>query len=209
MVADAGGSELGDSGSGTPVAVLDANVLVPAGLRDLLLSCADVGAFRPVWQEEIEDEVVRNMARLTTERHNIDPDQARASAQATMAQMRRAFPGACEDTQSWVSLIEQMKCHEKDRHVLAVAVGADATHLVTSNTRDFPVRFRPPQVAVVTPDRFLRDLLSEKPRLLVAAVSGMSARLTNPPQSPIEIARLLAGGQFAPRFGEKLLNILN
>ena len=40
-----------------PVAVLDANVLVPAGLRDLMLSCADVGVFRPVWQAEIEDEV--------------------------------------------------------------------------------------------------------------------------------------------------------
>ena len=31
-----------------PVAVLDANVLIPPGLRDLLLSCADAAVFRPV-----------------------------------------------------------------------------------------------------------------------------------------------------------------
>jgi len=37
-----------------PITVLDANVLIPAGLRDLMLSCADVGVFRPVWQAEIE-----------------------------------------------------------------------------------------------------------------------------------------------------------
>ena len=40
-----------------PVAVLDACVLIPAALRDLLLSCADVGVFRPIWQDEILDEV--------------------------------------------------------------------------------------------------------------------------------------------------------
>jgi hypothetical protein len=73
--------------------VLDANVLVPAGLRDLMLSCADVGVFRPVWQAEIEDEVVCNTARLTAERDGIDLDQARSGAGATMAQMRiRDFP---------------------------------------------------------------------------------------------------------------------
>jgi hypothetical protein len=70
-----------------PVAVLDTNVLIPAGLRDLMLSCADVGVFRPVWQAEIEDEVVRNTARLAAERHGIDLDQARAGAEATMAQI--------------------------------------------------------------------------------------------------------------------------
>ena len=58
-------SGAGRSASARPVAVLDANVLIPAGLRDLMLWCADVGVFRPVWQAEIENEVVRNSARLT------------------------------------------------------------------------------------------------------------------------------------------------
>lgn len=192
-----------------PVAVLDANVLVPAGLRDLMLSCADVGVFRPVWQAEIEEEVVRNIARLTAERHDIELDQARASAAATMAQMRRAFPDACAATELWTPLVGQMTCDDKDRHVLAVAVGTDATHLVTSNIRDFPVRSRPAGVAVVLPDRFLRDRLAATPDLVVSAVEGVSARLRNPPQSPVEIARLFAKGRLTPKFGAELLRLVD
>ena len=192
-----------------PVAVLDANVLIPAGLRDLMLSCADVGVFRPVWQAEIEDEVVRNTVRLTAERRGIDLDQSRAGAEATMAQMRRAFPDACAATELWTPMVGQMTCDDKDRHVLAVAVGTQATHLVTTNIRDFPVRSRPAGVAVVRPDRFLRDRLAATPELVVSAVDSMSARLRNPPQSPVEIARLLAKGRFAPKFGAQLLELLD
>jgi len=192
-----------------PVAVLDANVLIPAGLRDLILSCADVGVFRPVWQAEIEHEVVRNTARLTAERRGIDRDQARAGAEATMAQMRRAFPDACAATELWTPLVGQMTCDDKDRHVLAVAVGTKASHLVTTNIRDFPVRSRPAGVAVVKPDRFLCDRLGATPVLVVSALEGMSARLRHPPQSPVEIARLQAKGQFTPKFGSELLELLN
>jgi len=164
--------------------------------------------FRPVWQAEIENEVVRNTARLTVERHGLDADQARAKAEATVRQMRRAFPDGCAATALWTPLVAQMTCDDKDRHVLAVAVGTKATHLVTTNIRDFPVRSRPAGVAVVKPDRFLRDRLSSKPQLMVAAVEGMCARLKNPPQTPIELGRLLAKGQSAPKFGTELLELL-
>lgn len=192
-----------------PLAVLDANVLIPAGLRDLMLSCADIGVFRPVWQSEIEVEVVRNTARLTAERHGVDLDQAHAGAEATMAQMRRAFPDACASPELWTPLVGQMTCDDKDRHVLAVAVGTNATHLVTTNIRDFPVRSRPASVAVVRPDRFLRDRLTAAPHLVVSAVEGMCARLKDPPRSPVEIARLLAAGRLIPKFGNELLEVLD
>jgi len=95
-----------------PVAVLDANILIPAGLRDLFLSCADVGVFRPVWQAEIENEVVRNTARLTVERYGLDPNQPRANAEATVVHMRRAFLDACAATELWTPLVAQMTCDE-------------------------------------------------------------------------------------------------
>lgn len=208
-MADDEDAPAGETGLGRPVTVLAANVLIPPGLRDLLLSCADVGVFRPVWETEIENEVVRNTARLTVERRGIDPEEALAGAQATLAQMRRAFPDACADTKLWTPLVGQMTCDDKDRHVLAVAVGTGASHLVTINTRDFPVHSRPATIAVVKPDRFLGDRLAAEPRSVVAAVEGMSARLKSPPQSPLEIARLLADGQFTPNFGAELLDILH
>jgi hypothetical protein len=38
------------------VAVLDTAVLMPPGLRDPLLSVAEAGGFRPLWQDQIEGE---------------------------------------------------------------------------------------------------------------------------------------------------------
>ena len=121
-----------------PVAVLDANILIPAGLRDLFLSCADVGVFRPVWQAEIEDEVVCNTARLTVERHGLDPDQARANAEATMVQMRRAFPDACAATELWTPLVGQMTCDDKG----AQASNPEVRHTATCSRS--PSAPRPP-----------------------------------------------------------------
>lgn len=190
------------------VAVLDANVLIPPGLRDLLLSCADVGVFRPVWQEEILSEVYRNSIRIGVAKRGMTEQQATAGVEHVLTQMRRAFPDACAETKLWTPLVPHMTCDENDRHVLAVAVAAEATHLVTTNIRDFPVHSRPAGAAVVTADRFLRDRLGGAPDLVVEAVQGMSRRLKSPPQSPADIAALFAGGQSAPRFGRELAGVL-
>jgi hypothetical protein len=124
--------------------------------------------------------------------------QAIAGVKHALTQMRRAFPDAGVETKLWAPLVPQMSCDEKDRHVLALAVGAKATHLVTTNIRNFPVRSRPAGVAVVTADRFLRDQLDRAPEQVVEAVEGMSRGLKSPPQSPSKIAALFAGGQSAP-----------
>lgn len=166
------------------------------------------GVFRPVWQEKILDEVHRNSIRISVSKRGMTEQQATAGVEHALTQMRRAFPDACAQTKLWAPLVPQMTCDEKDRHVLAVAVGAEATHLVTTNIRDFPVRFRPAGVAVVIADRFLRDQLGPVPELVVEAVEGMSRRLKSPPQSPAEIAALFAGGQSAPRFGRDLTGVL-
>ncbi|MCW2768312.1 MAG: hypothetical protein JWO11_4271 [Nocardioides sp.] len=107
--------------------------------------------------------------------------------------MRRALPDACTATELWTPLVGQMTCHDKHPHVLAVAVGTRATHLVTTNIRDFPVPSRPAEVALVKPDRFLGDRLAATPELVASAVEGMPVRLRNQPQSPVEIARLRQG----------------
>jgi len=70
-----------------PVAVLDACVLIPAALRDLLLSCADVGVFRPVWQDEILNEVKRNGSRLLVERNGLTEPAALAAVEYILSRM--------------------------------------------------------------------------------------------------------------------------
>jgi len=191
-----------------PVAVLDACVLIPAALRDLLLSCADVGVFRPVWQDEILNEVKRNGSRLLVERTGLTEPDALASVEYTLTEMANAFPDAVVHSSLWVPLVPDMTCDRKDRHVLAVAVGAAATHLVTHNMRDFPVASRPHGVAVVKPDRFMRDQLASRPDLVVEAVESMSRRLKKPKQSPVQLAELMTRGHHLPRFGAELCNLL-
>ena len=43
------------------IAVLDANVLYPAPVRDILLHLADVKLFQPKWTDLIHDEWIRNV----------------------------------------------------------------------------------------------------------------------------------------------------
>ena len=52
-----------------PTALLDANVLYPAGLRDLLLRLADRYLFAPLWRADIHAEWMRS---LLADRPDID-----------------------------------------------------------------------------------------------------------------------------------------
>ena len=50
------------------VALLDANVLYTAYLRDLLLRLAQASVYQPRWSAEILDEVARNVKKGVTPR---------------------------------------------------------------------------------------------------------------------------------------------
>lgn len=188
--------------------VLDAAVLVPPGLRDLLLSCADAEVFRPVWQSELEAETLRNIARLRIKRGGASADDAAEYAARTIAAMNLAFPDARLADAAWWGRVAAMTNDRKDRHVLAAAVAAGATHVVTVNLRDFPVATRPAGVRVHAPDRFLLDRLREDPAGVRRAVEAMASRHVSPAHTPRELAALIATGRFVPRFGAALLELM-
>jgi predicted nucleic acid-binding protein len=191
-----------------PTSVLDACVLIPPGLRDILLSCAEQSAFRPIWQDEILDEVRRNTVRLLKDRSGLTDDAATAAATHLLEQMSQAFPNARQPGDVWIPLVPVLTCDDKDRHVLAVAIGAAATHLVTDNVRDFPSRTVPPGLVVVPPDRFLLDLLTVDPGQVVDAMETMSRRFRQPRKTVLELAEEMAKGRYVPGFGDELGRIL-
>lgn len=194
-----------------PVAVLDAAVLVPPGTRDVLLSLGDVGAFRPIWQCEIETEVRRNAirrSRATARKAGLPAAGIEAAVDRTLVLMNEAFPDARTDSKLWLPLVPRMLNHPKDRHVLAVAVGAKATHIVTTNTKDFPQRSLPAALLISRPGAFATALLDSDEAAVLHGLERMVARHQRPPTTLRQLAELLSAGQQMPDFGRALAAVL-
>lgn len=111
------------------IAVLDANVLYPQWLRDVMLTLAAMGYYEPRWSSRIIDEMRRN---VLANHPNINP---RRFDDTTIAALQSAFPEAWVDPPD--NLIETMDNATDDRHVLAAAITAQAHLVVTANVTDF------------------------------------------------------------------------
>jgi len=81
-------------------AVLDANVIYPAPIRDLLLNLADLEIFAPKWSEIIHEEWTRN---LLVKR----PDLSKSKLMRTVGIMNSAFPDA--EVHGFEELIETLE----------------------------------------------------------------------------------------------------
>lgn len=96
------------------VAVLDANVLVPARRRDVLLTLAEVQLYVPVWSATIMDEMERHLPETmdTSTRH------------ALRTAMSQAFPSAMVTPPKREILGEDCGVNQKDRHVYLTSLSA-------------------------------------------------------------------------------------
>jgi len=160
------------------IAVLDANVLVPIELADLLLQVAYTEAYLPVWSDQILDEAIRNVPG------HIQPEKQ-------FDAIRTAFDDALVNPPP--SLIAGMTNHSKDRHVLACAVAAGADLIVTWNLTDFkPEACSLHGVEAITPDELLRRLVNDRAHLVAEALAAISARRSNPPMTVAEIIHRLS-----------------
>lgn len=171
------------AGSSQYTAVLDANTLYPAPLRDLLLSLAVDGLYHARWTARIHEEWVRNLTRNRPER---EPRLA-----ALVELMNRSVPdclvGNYEGLTAGVVLPDP-----DDRHVLAAAIAGHADAIVTFNLKDFPAdAFDPHQIEAVHPDDFMLNQLELRPYEALAAVKKMRARLNRPPQTAAELIATL------------------
>lgn len=167
-------------------AVLDANVLYPAPIRDLLLSLADDDFFKPLWSATIQEEWRRN---LLIKRHDIKPEKL----ERTTLLMNQAFPDAMvEDYQKWIDAISLKD--PDDRHVVAVAIQANANYIITINLKDFMGFVVPTgRFEVIHPDDFIDRLIAENPKAVYQSFEKMVLRLKNPPQSKAEVLTTLSG----------------
>ena len=173
-------------------ALLDACVLIPIRLTDLLLRLAEANTYRLLWSQGVLDEVERTLPKV-----GVAPAKARTRVQ----QMRNAFPDALVTDYS--ALVPAMTNHPKDRHVLAAAVCADAAVIVTANVKDFPPQaLQPYDIDAVHPDDFLLDQLDLYPVQTMRCIHEQVAACRNP---AITIDHLLGTvGKAVPRFSDEV-----
>jgi hypothetical protein len=161
------------------VALLDANVLYPARLRDLFIRLAIAGLYQARWSDQILGECFDN---LREDR----PDLTQAQLSRTRRLMSIALPDATV-TGHDAQISDLDLPDADDRHVLAAALTAGATHLVTANLGDFPSARIPDGLLVLPPDEFILGLATHDLETVVAVVEDQAAALQNPPMTSGEL----------------------
>ena len=164
--------------------MLDANVIYPAPIRDLLLNIADLNLIAPKWTELIQEEWIRNLLKNR-------PDLSNSNLKRTVKMMNKAFPDA--QVYDFEELIDRLELpDENDRHVLAAAIKCDAEAIITFNKKDFPRKYlRDYEIEIYSPDELLVLLNKFSPEVINKAFENQLASLKNPPVSRKELINTL------------------
>ncbi len=171
------------AGSARYTALLDANTLYPAPLRDLLLSLAVDGLYHARWTARIHDEWTHNLAMNR-------PELAERLPQL-VALMNRSVPDCL--IENYEALIDGLALPDADdRHVLAAAITGHVDAIVTFNLKDFPAevlgRYN---IEALHPDDFVLNQLELRQIDALAAIKAMRARLRRAPQSAADLIATL------------------
>ena len=139
------------------VVVYDACVLYPAALRDFLMQLALADIYQAKWTNDIHEEWIRNVLKQRV-------DILRAQLDSVKEMMNECASDAL--IFDYESLIDSLVLPDKnDRHVLAAAIRANVSVIVTYNLKDFPKKIRNQYgIEAQYPDEFilhLFDLSSE------------------------------------------------
>ena len=170
-------------------AILDACVLYPRLLRDVLLSLAHADLYTARWTQEIEREWTA--ALLKTK-----PEHERGIRSAA-EQMRIAIPDCL--VVDYEPLIETLSLPDpNDRHVLAAAIRGNADAIVSTNTKDFPSKVLDKfDIELQTPDQFVLNQLMLHPPRALGAIKKMRMRWERPNRSATDMVDLFESRQLA------------
>lgn len=153
-------------------ACLDACVLFPTVLREVLTGVAGLGLYQPVWSERILEEWARATLKLGP--------GAQEQARGEIAVLKSQFPNASVAPRAG----DMARLHlpdENDIHVLAAAIAGSADVIVTMNAKDFPRQVLAFEgLKRLSPDKFLMDQWLETPEAVeqvVREVHGVAVQM--------------------------------
>jgi predicted nucleic acid-binding protein len=168
-----------------PIVLLDACVLYPAPLRDLLMHLSLVDVFHAKWTDAIHDEWMENLLK---NRPDLKREQLERTRLLMNTHVRDAVVSGYEHLIPTLNLPDQ-----DDRHVLAAAIHTKADIILTFNLTDFPdTVLNPLEIQAVHPDSLLLQLLTNKPEPFVLAAQRQRSQLLKPPKTLDEYLETLA-----------------
>ncbi|PJI92104.1 PIN domain-containing protein [Yoonia maricola] len=175
--------------------MIDACVLYPTVMREVLLGCAQAGLFEARWSARILEEWARAAGKL-------GPTQE-VWARGEIASLSARFPqatvtyDAAQERQFWLP-------DQADIHVLTAAVVGSCDGILTMNAKDFPKNILGDEALLRwDPDGFVLILLVDAPdqvRGVAEAVLAEANRLSDQPWT----MRALMNKARMPRFGKAL-----
>ena len=148
--------------------VLDACVLFPTVMREVLVGCAAAGLYDPRWSARILEEWARAAGKLGPE--------AQVFARGEVAVLRTRWPGA-EVVVPDGALARFWLPDPNDIHVLAAAVLGHVDLIITLNAQDFPRDLLQAEgLKRADPDGFLCDLFAHDPVAVHGVVASVVAQ---------------------------------
>jgi predicted nucleic acid-binding protein len=162
------------------VAVLDANVLYPAPIRDLLLHMAFLSIYQPKWSDKIQEEWTCSLLAKRS-------DLKKSSLKNTCKWMDTVFPDA--RTLKDKELKTPINLPDKnDIHIVETAINSHANYIITFNLKDFPKdELEKYDVETIHPDDFVCQMLDELPDVILKAFHNQVLLLKKPAKTADEV----------------------
>lgn len=162
-------------------ALIDANVLVGALTRNLLLSLAEAGLFRARWSEDILQETEKALVGILKKAGEQDPG---TRSKRHCDEIRKAFPES--SVMGYDDIVPSLNLPDpKDRHVLAAAIVARAAVIVTENIKDFPkTDLEKYEISASSCDSFIADVIDLNQTVSFSAIRRMRERFKRPDLDP-------------------------
>ena len=148
--------------------LLDACVIYPTVMREMLLGVAAQGAFTPLWSARILEEWARAARKIGP--------CGEAQARGEIALLAIDWP---EAEVSWPPSLEARLWlpDPADIHVLAAAIAGSADMICTMNAKDFPRQILAEEgLSRLDPDGFLHGIWQARPELVEPVATNVLAK---------------------------------